>query len=68
MCRLCAGCENGTLRDCFNRGCIPASGIERNIMTINQELPGQTINVCEGDRIIVDVTNHMPGQGLTQLY
>lgn len=34
-------------------------------MTINQQLPGPAINVCKGDLIIVDVTNHMPGQGLT---
>lgn len=34
-------------------------------MTINQRLPGPSINVCRGDRIIVDVSNHMPGQGLT---
>lgn len=32
---------------------------------MNQQLPGPAINVCKGDRIIVDVTNHMPGQGLT---
>lgn len=34
-------------------------------MTINQALPGPAINVCKGDRIIVDVINHMPGRGLT---
>lgn len=33
-------------------------------MTMNQQLPGPSINVCKGDRIIVDVTNHMSGQGL----
>lgn len=33
-------------------------------MTTNQKLPGPAINVCKGDRIIVDVTNHMAGQGL----
>lgn len=34
-------------------------------MTINQQLPGSAINVCKGDRVIVDVANHMSGQGLT---
>lgn len=34
-------------------------------MTVNQQMPGPTINVCKGDRIIVDVTNHMAGQELT---
>lgn len=61
----CGDCFNGTLKDCFQEGCIPADGAERVIMTINQQLPGPSINVCKGDRIIVDVTNHMHGQGLT---
>lgn len=34
-------------------------------MTVNPQLPGPPINVCKGDRVIVDVTNHMGGQGLT---
>lgn len=34
-------------------------------MTANQQLPGPAINVCKGDRIIVEVSNHMPGQGLS---
>lgn len=62
---MCVGCGNGTLKDCFNDGCITGGGLERSIMTINQRLPGPAIHVCKGDRIIVDVTNHMPGQGLT---
>lgn len=34
-------------------------------MTVNQQFPAPTINVCKGDRIIVDVTNDMAGRGLT---
>lgn len=34
-------------------------------MTVNQQLPGPDINCCRNDRIIVDVKNHLPGQGLT---
>lgn len=34
-------------------------------MTINQKIPGQTINVCKNDRIIVDLTNQMAGQELS---
>lgn len=62
---MCAGCNNGTLSDCFKEGCVTANGVERVIMTVNQKLPGPEINVCKGDRIIVDVANHMAGQGLT---
>lgn len=34
-------------------------------MSINQQLPGPSINVCKDDRIIVDIKNHMPGQELS---
>lgn len=34
-------------------------------MSLNQQLPGPSINVCEGDRIIVDVKNSMDGHSLT---
>lgn len=62
---MCGNCTHGTIDDCFNEGCIPANGIERAIMTVNQQLPGPAINVCKDDRIIVDVRNHMDGLGLT---
>lgn len=32
---------------------------------MNQKLPAPEINCCHNDRIIVDVTNHLPGHGLT---
>lgn len=38
--------------------------MKRVIMTVNQKLPGPDINCCRNDRIIVDVKNHMPGQGI----
>lgn len=62
---MCGNCTNGVIGDCFNAGCIPGNGVERVIMTVNQQLPGPEINVCINDRIIVDVSNHMGGQGLT---
>lgn len=63
--RLCGACENGTIADCFNAGCITANGLQRVISTVNQKLPGSEINCCRNDRIIVDVKNHLPGDGLT---
>lgn len=33
----------------------------RSITTINQQMPGPSIQVCEGDRIIVDVMNMIDG-------
>lgn len=64
-CRLCGACENGTVIDCFRKGCIPANGVERTIMTVNQQLPGPTISVCKNDRIIVDLSNHMAGEEIS---
>lgn len=46
-------------------GCIPANGIPRTIMVINHQMPGSPINICKNDRVVIDVTNHMDGQGLT---
>lgn len=34
-------------------------------MSINQQLPGPSMDVCEGDRVIVDVTNSMEGFAVT---
>lgn len=63
--RFCGDCEDGTLKDCFKTGCVPANGVERVFMSINQQFPSPTINVCKGDRIIVDVKNHIPGVGIS---
>ncbi|XP_031619168.1 laccase-like [Contarinia nasturtii] len=65
MSKLCGDCVNGILSDCFNPGCVTANGVERNIMTVNRELPGTPINVCKDDRVIIDVTNHLPGAELS---
>lgn len=35
------------------------------MMSINHQLPGPPIDVCEGDRVIIDVKNCMDGAGLT---
>jgi len=50
---------------CSNCECVPADGIERSANIINRQLPGPAIEVCEGDHVVIDVTNHMPGSELT---
>lgn len=40
-------------------------GVERSIISVNRMIPGPTIDVCEGDRIVVDVANRIEGEGLT---
>lgn len=59
--RLCGNCREGNLTDCNNPGCIPTNGLERVVFTYNRQIPGPAIHVCKGDRIIVDVMNHLPG-------
>ncbi|XP_031624237.1 laccase-3-like isoform X2 [Contarinia nasturtii] len=61
MSGLCRNCVHQNIDDCFNIGCIPANGVQRNIMTVNRRLPGMPINVCKGDRVIIDVMNELPG-------
>ena len=48
------------MADCFRPGCNPADVFERTIITVNRELPGEGIEVCKGDTIVVDVVNKLP--------
>lgn len=63
--RHCGACANGMISDCFRAGCVTANGIQRSIMTINQQMPGPKISVCKNDRIIVDVKNNMDKEELS---
>lgn len=31
------------------------------MMSVNRQLPGPSIEVCEGDHVVIDVDNHMLG-------
>lgn len=42
-----------------------ADGVERGILTANRMIPGPSIQVCEGDKVVVDVENHMEGMEVT---
>ncbi|KAJ9592217.1 hypothetical protein L9F63_001218, partial [Diploptera punctata] len=57
----CGKCPDN-ITDCYNPGCITVDGVERVILTVNRRIPGPSIQVCLGDRIIVDVVNSMPGK------
>ncbi|CAH0550159.1 unnamed protein product [Brassicogethes aeneus] len=41
--------------------CIFADGVEKGILTVNRMSPGPTIQVCEGDLVVVNVRNKMDG-------
>ncbi|PSN35801.1 hypothetical protein C0J52_21815 [Blattella germanica] len=59
----CGSCLN-TTSDCNLPQCVVANGFEKSIRTINRMVPGPTIDVCLGDRVIIDVTNMMAGAQL----
>lgn len=42
-----------------------ADGVERGILTANRMIPGPSIQVCENDKVVVDVENHMEGMEVT---
>jgi FtsP/CotA-like multicopper oxidase with cupredoxin domain len=50
---------------CSDCQCIPADGIERSAQSVNRQIPGPAIEVCEGDHIVVDVINRMSGSDLS---
>ncbi|XP_069956892.1 uncharacterized protein [Cherax quadricarinatus] len=58
MSRACFNCPFNTT-DCSRPECIAADGVARPLITINRQLPGPSIQVCEGDRVVVDVYNWM---------
>ncbi|KAJ3643230.1 hypothetical protein Zmor_025954 [Zophobas morio] len=45
--------------------CVLADGVERGILTANRMVPGPSIQVCEGDKVVVDVDNRMEGMEVT---
>ncbi|KAK4308758.1 hypothetical protein Pmani_019558 [Petrolisthes manimaculis] len=55
--RACYDCPN-TLSDCLREECVVGDGVAKPILAINKQLPGPDIQVCEGDRIVVDLYNH----------
>nr|BCM26535.1 laccase-like multicopper oxidase 2 [Ischnura senegalensis]BDD85289.1 multicopper oxidase 2 [Ischnura senegalensis] len=45
--------------------CVLADGFEKGILTANRQIPGPSIQVCEGDRVVVDVDNQIQGMEVT---
>lgn len=64
MSKACYDCPFN-VTDCFREHCIPADGIQRSILVINRQMPGPPIEVCQGDRIIVDVINLLHSESTT---
>ncbi|KOC68923.1 Laccase-4 [Habropoda laboriosa] len=64
MSKACYDCPFN-ITDCFREHCIPADGIERSILVVNRQMPGPPIEVCQGDRVIVDVINLLHSESTT---
>uniref|UniRef100_A0A8D8WQ21 L-ascorbate oxidase n=1 Tax=Cacopsylla melanoneura TaxID=428564 RepID=A0A8D8WQ21_9HEMI len=60
----CMNCPQNKTH-CYNHGCVTADGVERGILTINRQLPGPSIQVCQNDKVIVDVQNKMKGTSVS---
>ncbi|XP_015120774.1 L-ascorbate oxidase-like [Diachasma alloeum] len=56
MSKACYDCPLNVTQ-CFLPHCIPADGLRRSVQVVNRQLPGPTIEICQGDRLIVDVQN-----------
>ncbi|XP_047510342.1 laccase-like [Pieris napi] len=64
MSKACFDCPYNET-DCDRIDCIPADGISRPLTVINRRMPGPAIEVCQNDRIIVDVENDLMTEGTT---
>lgn len=57
----CKDCQAGVHSDCFGHQCVTTDGVERGFMAINRQFPGPLLEICQGDHLVVDVDNGMPG-------
>lgn len=62
--KACYDCPYNST-DCNRPHCIGADGARRSVVVVNRMMPGPTIEVCLGDKVIVDVKNHMLGESTT---
>ncbi|XP_076394331.1 uncharacterized protein LOC100880706 [Megachile rotundata] len=62
-CDYCS--PNMTNSICANCQCVPGDGLERMALTVNRMLPGPSIQVCQGDYVVVDVLNNINSEALT---
>nr|AKN21383.1 multicopper oxidase 5 [Nilaparvata lugens] len=50
------------ISNCYQPQCVTADGIEKMILVANRRMPGPSIQVCQGDTVVVDVVNKMAGR------
>ncbi|XP_059056219.1 uncharacterized protein LOC131850085 [Achroia grisella] len=64
MSKACFNCPYN-ISDCSRQDCIPADGMNRPLNVVNRKMPGPAIEICEYDRVIVDVENDLMTEGTT---
>ncbi|KAF2354537.1 Multicopper oxidase type 2 [Trinorchestia longiramus] len=64
FCRACYDCPNN-VTDCLRPECVTGGGQRRLLTVVNRQMPGPAIEVCHGDRILVEVQNELPAAGVT---
>lgn len=66
MNRACQVCTPNATNPIWSHcQCVLADGVERGVLTANRMIPGPSIQVCEGDKVVVDVENHLEGMEVT---
>lgn len=50
---------------CNNKSCTNSDSPTRGTIIANRQMPGPTIQVCQNDILVVDVTNTIPGHSLS---
>ncbi|KAL5273378.1 hypothetical protein ACFFRR_000234 [Megaselia abdita] len=54
----CGNCPKN-MTDCFRPHCVTTDGVPTEFLAYNYQLPGPILSVCEGDTIIIHVTNYL---------
>ncbi|XP_064601859.1 uncharacterized protein LOC135467880 [Liolophura sinensis] len=54
--------------DCYRPHCVAADGHVRAHLAVNRMMPGPSIEVCEGDTVVVHVTNMLEDGGTISIH
>ena len=54
--------------DCFSQNCISSNGYQRGVRSINRQIPGPGIHVCQNDTIVINLLNNMNTYEATSLH
>lgn len=62
--RACYDCPRNS-SDCERPQCVAADGVRRMVTVVNKAIPGPAIQVCVGDKVLVDVMNYLPSTAVS---